>query len=34
MHVTGDWLLSLRYELKCIVNGGEFIDHVSDSIGM
>jgi hypothetical protein len=34
MHVTDDRLLSEWYELKYFVNGGEFIDHVSDSIGM
>jgi len=34
MHVTDDRLFSLWYELKCFVNDGEFIDHVSDSIGM
>jgi len=34
MHVTDDQLLSVWYELKCFVNCGEFIDHVSDSIVM
>jgi len=34
MHVTDDRLLSVWYELKCFVNGVEFIDQVSDFIGM
>jgi hypothetical protein len=34
MHVTDDRFLSVCYELKCFVNGVEFVDHVSDFIGM
>lgn len=31
MHVTDVRFLSVRYELKCFVNGVEFIDLVSES---